>query len=582
MTRTALLRQKTPHQGRFLCASVIAVFASLALIGAWLAPNHYPPWTSFHAEAAAFAALVLFAAARIIRPEPLTPARGLLVLTAVLVGSIALQCATGQIYYSGDAWLTGLYVVGGAVAWSLGADSESLDMRTPAVVWFAWIIVAAAALCVAIAHMQWLRMETILGIFAAERGPEMRPFSNLGQPNHLATLMMMGVGCALLLRARGRIGAAVCVLLVVWFSWGLTLSESRSGLLSALCMGALACLKGRNAAIPRPRWIAAWIALLIALAAIWPRLNEALYLQEPRGALAALASRDSARLGIWKQCVAGIARSPWLGYGWRQSMVGQKAGAESVSGSLSSDYAHSIVLDAMLWFGVPLGLLALGAAAWWLVRLFRRLTNGEEVLLAATVVPIVVHSMVEFPFAYSYFLFPAMWVLGVLARRHPGRTAAALPATQIPGSRLLASIAVAVFAALCMTAAVDYLKAEEDYRVMRFELRNVGRTPDGYETPNLLLLTQLDELLKAGRIVPRPRMPESELTRMREVSRHFAWATLQLKYAVALALNGQPQMAEHEMHLLRSIYGDGSYEQARQMWRDMQAQYPGLATVRLP
>jgi hypothetical protein len=133
-----------------------------------------------------------------------------------------------------------------------------------------------------------------------------------------------------------------------------------------------------------------------------------------------------------------------------------------------------------------------------------------------------------------------------------------------------------------MTAAVDYLKAEEDYRVMRFELRNVGRTPDGYETPNLLLLTQLDELLKAGRIVPRPRMPESELTRMREVSRHFAWATLQLKYAVALALNGQPQMAEHEMHLLRSIYGDGSYEQARQMWRDMQAQYPGLATVRLP
>jgi hypothetical protein len=236
----------------------------------------------------------------------------------------------------------------------------------------------------------------------------------------------------------------------------------------------------------------------------------------------------------------------------------------------------------MLWFGVPLGLLAAAAAAWWLIRIFRRLADGEEVLLLGSIVPLLVHSLVEFPFAYSYFLFPGMWLLGVLARRQQERITGADPSTRAPASRLLVSMGVAAFAALCAVSALDYLKAEEDYRVMRFELRNVGRTPDGYEAPSLLLLTQLQELLKAGRIVPRPHMPQPEMHRMREVSLHFAWATLQLKYAFALALNGQPQMAEHELNQLRSIYGEGSYAQAREMWRDMQAQHPELAAVRLP
>ena len=51
--------EKTPRTGRFLLALAFATLASLALAAAYLAPNHYPPWTSFHSEAAGFAALIL-------------------------------------------------------------------------------------------------------------------------------------------------------------------------------------------------------------------------------------------------------------------------------------------------------------------------------------------------------------------------------------------------------------------------------------------------------------------------------------------------------------------------------------------
>ena len=570
---------KTPlAQGRFLFALAFCALASLALAAAWLAPNHYPPWTSFHSEAAAFAALILFSAARLACPMPLSGTRGAW-LAAPLLAIIAAQWLAGQIGYRGDALLSAFYVSGWALAWWLGVNSHGLETRREPFVWFAWIVVIAASLAVVIAHLQWLRIEQVLGIFAAERGPDMRAYSNLGQPNHLASLMMMATALALMLNARGRLGAVGCIALVAWFAWGLTLSESRSGLLSAFCMGAIVVAKGRSAiALPRARWVAAWLAALTVLALAWPSINDAMYLQSPRGALAA---RDSARQVIWKQVAAGIVQSPWAGYGWRQGMSGQKAGAASVDGWQASDYAHNIVLDAMLWVGVPLGLLLTGAATWWLARVLVRAAGATETLLFAAILPLLVHSMFEYPFAYSYFLLPGTWLAAVLWRvQQERRLRYAMPPP--PRPRWRAGLAVVLFAGLGAAIAREYLLAEEDHRVMRFEMRRVGRTPAGYEAPHLVLLTQLDEMLKLGRIAPRPGMPAGEIDRLREGSVRFGWANLHLAYAMSLAMNGAPREAEHELRLLHASYGDEAYANARTLWNGMQQLHPELAAVRVP
>jgi O-antigen ligase len=568
--------EETPREGRFFLALVFGALASLALAAAWLAPNHYPPWTSFHGEAAAFAALVLFAAARVAWPQPLVRTRVAFPVAAVLA-LIATQWLAGQIAYRGDAYLSALYVAGAGLAWWLGANSESLRTRTDPVIWFAWIVVLAAAVSVVIIHLQWLRMENALGIFAAERGPDFRPYSNIGQPNHLSTLMIMATALAVLLNARGRLGDAGCVALVAWFGWGLVLTESRSGLLSALCLAVLACSKGRRQpGVPAPRWALLWVALLFAMALSWPTINEALYLESPRGAM---ITHDSSRQVIWKQCLAGIQASPWVGYGWRQSAVGQKVGALVVDGWQASDYAHNLFLDLLLWVGVPLGVLVIIGAVAWLARVFLRLRGATEVLLFATILPLAVHSMFEFPFAYSYFLFPAAWMLAVLARKQSLRLGVANVRSRL---RLPVAAGIALFAVAAGAAASDYMQAEEDYRVMRFELRRVGRTPDNYASPDLAVLTQLGELLKLGRMVPRPGMPAADIARLRQGTRSVNWANLHLAYVLSLALNGQPRLAESELRLLRSDYGEEAYAQAREIWQAQLHQYPQLAAVRLP
>ena len=571
--------RKTPHQGRFLLAGAFSVLGVLALAGAWLAPNHYPPWTSFHGEAAAFASLVLFALARLAAPQQLVAARAAW-LSAAVIALIAVQFLAGQIAYAGDALLSALYVAGWGLAWWLGMNSRALGTKSDPLVAFAWIVIVVAAVSVGLGILQWLRMEAVIGVFAAERGLDMRVYSNLGQPNHLASLVMMASALTFLLFTTGRLGRVGCVALIAWFAWGLTLSESRSGLLSAFCMGALIVGKSRkDTALPKGRWIGAWLVGISLLAAAWPAINQALYLQSQRGALAAA---DSPRQLIWKQSLSGIAASPWVGYGWRQSMVGQKAGAATIKGAQASDYAHNVVLDACLWVGIPLGLLLAGGAMWWLFRMLARTRGPVEVLLFASLVPLLVHSMFEFPFAYSYFLFPGTWALALLARMQHERSTGAVPMPARASTRPWLGVAVLAFGLTLFAAAREYLEAEEDHRVMRFEMRRVGRTPEGYEQPHLVLLTQLHEMLVAGRIVPREHMPPEEIERLRVGSVRFAWATLHLSYAMALAMNGEPRLAEHELRLLRATYGDDSYATARLLWHDMQSRHPEMSAVTLP
>jgi hypothetical protein len=577
MTTLLSQREETPREGRFLLAFVFASLGSIALVASWLAPNHYPPWTSFHGEAAAFAALSCFMAARLLAPHNVQAGRQhIAVLLIVLL--VLLQWHFGQIAYFGDALLSCLYVAGFGLAWWLGLNSIGLDRERSVFHWLAVMVLVGAAVSVLVAALQWLRMEQTLGIFAAERGPDMRPFGNLAQPNHLATLSLMATVFAWALYATGTLKRWHLVSIALWFGLGVTMTESRSALLAGLLLGLFVLAKWDEVPMSRRgAAVAAWWGMLVALALVWPRVNEILYLQPAR---TAQLTHDDARQVMWHQAVAGIAESPWLGYGWRQSMIGQKAGATEVPGWLATDYAHNIALDLLLWVGVPLGLAMVAVVVWWLARAYRRLRGSDQVILFGALIPFLVHSLFEFPFAYAYFLFPAAWMLGALSRlqARPEPTARA----ESVRARVVAAALLVGFSSIAAVAGAEYLQAEEDYRIMRFELRRVGRTPADYRAPDLQLLTQLDELLKAGRLEPHAGMAPEEIERLRRASQHFGWGTLQLTYAAALGMNGRPQEATEQLRLLRDIYGAEDYVQGRRLFIDMQKAHPELASVRVP
>jgi O-antigen ligase len=503
-------------------------------------------------------------------------------LFLALVAVVATQWAGGQIMYGGDAIVSSLYLIGLALAWWIGANSASPERTAwQSLTLFASLVVAGAAISVFIATLQWLRLESNWGIFAADRGLEMRPFGNLGQPNHLATLALMGIAMSCALYLQQRLRRWQLFALVAWLSWGLILTESRTGLLGAVVLGAFFIWRGqRTWGLGDWKTVLVWWAGLLALASLLSPLNDALLLQASRGDVS--MARDNLRMVMWRQSLSAIQQAPWMGYGWRQTVVGQKAGANVVEGTLATDYAHNLGLDLLLWVGVPIGILLLILASFWLVTAARKSEGSFQFLLLAGILPVGVHSMLEFPFAYSYFLFPVGWMLGALAAAQ-SRDKAKTEVFRGSIGWVGAASGLLVFAGLCFLVAQEYLKVEEDYRVMRFELRRLGQTPAGYEAPKLALLTQLDETLKVGRMVPYPGMPARDIERLRIANASQAWATLHLSYAVALALNGQPEEATRQLQNLRALYGAATYKQVSEMFLRVQAeQYPQLVNVTLP
>jgi O-antigen ligase len=574
MLQSTLHVGKAPLAGRFLFAeAVLASLALAALFLGWLAPNHYLPWTSFHGEAAAFAALCLLAASTTLRSAWLRP-DGVTVGALFVVGVILLQWALGQIAYTGDAALSALFVAGFAIAYALGRAQPAVEAPRRMTL-LAGTVVAAAGISVFIGLLQWQHLEQTFGIFAADRGPDMRVYGNLAQPNHLATLCLMGVVFALWLRQSAVIQRWQFVLLAAWLSFGLTITESRSGLLGAVAVG-VALLLRRRVLPGAQRFVTVWWAGLGAAYLLLPRLNDLLLLAPAR---TQNLGDDNSRIVMWRQALAAIGDAPWLGHGWRQTMYALKKASIAVPGSLVTDYAHNLVLDVLIWVGIPFGILMLALAAAWLLRRWRRIADAREMLLFAAIIPALVHSQVEFPFAYAYFLFPVAWLLGALEASQAN--AQGMKAVR-PWPATLSTAVLLGFTGVCVLVALEYVEVEEDYRVMRFELRRVGQVPTGYSFPQIHVLTQLRDVLEMGRVEPKAGLSQEVLERLQKTSEHNGWATLDMNYALALAYNGQPEEASRRLAELQNVYGRQSAQYAYSMFRAYQSAHPGLERVRVP
>ena len=568
-----------PRKGRFSLRFTLSLFGSLFFLASWLIPNHYPPWVGFHNEALMFSALLMFCAHAVTFSNSVRLPQSTLLIFTCLILIIIFQWIGGLIFYGGDALVSCIFVAGFALSWWLGAHNV-LVLRRPeiAVAVAAWLIVSAACVSSLLAILQWLSLEQGLLFFVAERGSN-RPYANLAQPNLLATLLVMGVVFVNFLYLRKMITTWQVLVILIFLSFGLVVTESRAGLLSTFCIGFFSIMR------IRPGWkvnawrsVAVWWGVLITLIGFWGPLNEILLLRSPRQSDIAV---DNVRMVIWEQVIVGILQAPWLGYGWRQTVMAQKFGAEGVPGNFPTDYAHSIVLDLLAWVGLPVGLLLLSIGFWWIWRTIANIKDSTEFLLVLATIPVLVHSLVEFPFAYAYFLFPTAWIFGFLhASQFPLGFRVRTP-TPI-STRITWPAILLLFGILCGQIVAEYFEAEEDFRVMRFEMRNLGSRSATYEAPQLRLLTQLDDLLKMGRVIPTRHMSAAEIEALRKANLSKHWGALNLKYAIALGLNGRPEEAKIELRIIESLYGPTEFHSALVELRALQDEkYPELSQIKL-
>lgn len=555
---------------------IFAVGCLVVIALAWLIPNHYPPWLSAWNDAAAALGIVglLWLAAPGPRRlhAPSWPLGAAVVLSALAVLG---QWLSGKLLYAGDALMVvlylGLFVAAVLVGSWLARQPRTGNGQLLDVLAAVWLL--AALLSVGIALAQWTGAVN-LGIYGADLPSRARPFANLGQPNQFCTLCYFGLCSVLWLREHGRVSVWVFWLAAVVLLGGMVMSGSRTGWLqiTLLVLWGLA-LHTRARLRSTPTQLLLIGALFVAGVLLWPVVNEALLLSAGRS----LADQMHAgmRLPYWLAMLEAISREPLWGYGWLQTGAAQQRVAlEHPAFGVYFDFSHNLVLDLLLWNGVLVGGLVVTLLAWWTVGRVRACRDAGATWMLAAVGGVVVHAMLEYPLAYAYFLIPVGLAMGAVETLAP----APRPRRELPRGGVLAFAAVLSAAALAVVS--DYVKVEQNFRTLRFEVLRIGT--DGVHTPvpELRVLTQMRALLQVAHIEPARDMPAAQIESLRMAAVRFGIQPALRRYAIALALNGHPSQAVHWLLVLRSMWGEPAYRSAKAyVVRLAEDKYPELRQV---
>ncbi|MFN5049158.1 Wzy polymerase domain-containing protein [Roseateles sp.] len=370
------------------------------------------------------------------------------------------------------AWQAGALLVAALLVLQYGARLGPGGTGSAPSLWagFCWGLLAAGLLSLLIGVIQVFAPQLADGNLIARSGIAGRAVGNLRQPNHLASLLMWACVAAVWLSAAGQLGrrSRPWLLPVLLFAlvFGVVLSASRTGMLGVVLLALWGLLDRR---LPRAeRWALMATPLMLALS--WAALSGWSHASgQAFGAESRLAegAGSPSRLAILANAWTLLKMHPWTGVGWGEFNLAWSMTPFPDRPVAFFDHTHNIVMQLLVELGWPLGLLVLGllagavAAAWWASRC----AQGELALIKRcafmVVLMIGLHSLLEYPLWYAYFLLPTLFALGVCLAPEPAREPAlgARPGTaptllRLGGVLMLAGSTLAVW---------DYLRVVDIY-----------------------------------------------------------------------------------------------------------------------
>lgn len=534
--------------------AVVALAAMLSLpfllpLGAEPIPSFEAEWLTVALGAVAITGLGLGARWAI-------PSIALLPLAFAAV--IAVQIAAGSVAQPQLSWLTCLYLVWAAGLACVGAWIRGHSRREEVVALLAGCFLAGALLNAAVAGIQamgvpdWLS-PAILPMYAG------RPGGNLGQPNHLASHLLLGVVSLIHLRASGRLGTAVAMPMLVGLGVALSFTGSRTGWLLVIGLFAGTFLLRRSVGALTVR---SWRQGLGTLAAVFLLADLSAGLLRPQGlADASLGRFDSSatslseRLRIWEGAVRMFLDSPLTGLGHGRFAAGffERAPdlAPPVPGVMTSN-AHSLPLQIAAEFGlVGVGLMVVFALLWWraVVR-GSRVSDAPWALGVAAV--ILLHGLVEYPLWYAYFLGPFALALGLAEGPR-------LECACARAGRFAVAGAGALSALVLLTTAMDYrlVRAFADGEIARSSGEDQRAGVDGLAGMfhHSFLAGYAGVGLQRGLELSRASLPQ-KLALSTVVVRVFPLPDVAYRHAVLLAMDGDSAAARAWWERAAAVYPD--------------------------
>jgi O-antigen ligase len=420
----------------------IAAIAAAALPS--LLAHNPPPSPTFLNQALALAVWGLFAA---VAGGAWPAARRAWPLFAVLAGvALGVLWSWGPGALPSSLALSALgLLAAAALLVAAGASARATRSAELVFVVFCWGWVLAGGLNLIIAAVQVFAPTWPDGDWLARSGLPGRAVGNLRQPNHLSSLLLWSAIATVALLQLGRLRPLVGRTLFALLMGGVVLTASRTGLVSVLLLAAWGLFD--RSLSRHTRWLLVAAPLLYGLAWTglwaWAQLGAHSF-----GGEARLHETDisSSRFGIWANTLTLIAQQPWTGVGFGEFNLAWSMTPFPGRPTAFFDHTHNLPLQLLVELGLPLGGAVCGLLLWALWRAFHGAAGPTSALqrcAAMFALMIGVHSLLEYPLWYAYFLLPLAWVWGfALGGPDSGASLRTRPALAV-GMLLVALLSVA-------------------------------------------------------------------------------------------------------------------------------------------
>ena len=545
---------ETPRSGlRVSAAPVWLLATAAACLPALLAYNLSPSPTYLN-QALAF----LLWAGFVALSAPARPGRGpwaVWVALALLAAAALWSWGPGSLPSSlamsalGTLFAAAVVLAGGAGA---RARPDGVALFTA----FAWAWVIAGIFNIAISLVQVFAPTWPDGEWLAASGIPGRAVGNLRQPNHLSSLLLWHCIAVVALFELGRLRRVWAGVLLALGVFAVVLTASRTGLVSVLLLACWGLLDRRLSRSARVLLIAA--PLVYALS--WVGMAQwAALTQHTFGGAQRLAEADvgGSRVAIWRDTLTMIAQQPWAGVGFGEFNLAWTLTPLPQRPVAFFDHTHNLPLQLAVELGLPLATLVMGLLLWalWCTgRAAWRASGDASTAQRAAVLMVVMiglHSLLEYPLWYSYFLLPAAWAWGYALQPaaasvpgvHAGDAAPASPPS--PPSRAVVA-AAALLAAGAVFSVVDYLRVAAIFSASAGSPPLAARVAEGQKS--VFFAHHADyAAVTAGLPVPDPERAYARAV-------HFLLdARLMMAWSISLAERGKLDEASHIAERLREF-----------------------------
>lgn len=390
------------------------ILAALSICLSWLIPTDTTLWNTFLGEMLAFYSVVFLALVNF-RKETVIP---VLSLPVLLIAFIPIfQYSQNILIFSTTLFLSLAYLLSFwlvlVVSYSL---SQEYSLRQTLMQGFCYTLLIAGVISSAFAILQWLNIGVPLSIMMPLEG--IRPYANFGQPNHLATLLLMCLLAGLYLFETKKIPLVVLSVISFLMVFVIALTQSRTSWIAILFVIGIWVYKSKyQAHRVNIKHLFMLLTTYMICAFIIPYIN--VFIKKnfdtvnvvQTADIVQRATTEHQRLDLWSTALDIVISKPWIGHGWNQTGLAHFQVIEKFPYWFTS--AHNIGLDILIWNGIILGSIIILYSALWIWALFKSANSIESIVAIIMVGVVLIHALLEYPLFYSYFLLPIGFLMGI-------------------------------------------------------------------------------------------------------------------------------------------------------------------------